>query len=347
MPGNACAGSSCQALDPYLIVYNRIGKSGSESLRTVISAASKIHGFVHVKPSSFNVERSPAAQRRLVDSLLNISVRRRSRVLYSGHLRWIDFSEFADPAEAAQVAYINMVRDPIRAVTSEFYWVPTRCGCNGPPARWCTPAFRARALLSCNDTLSARVLAGGHESVAHISLLHVIFLCGQLQHVGCNASIREPGRPDVRRNVRRGPTAAAHRLPLGAQVARATEIAISSTLPRFAMVGVLDLFAETLETLARVFPYFFGPPVDIARLASVYKNTNQATSALAPRELANESTLAVLMSPGSAFASEARLYNHVRQRFLCQARACGVQVSSPSDGNLRLGVGGWHPSLRG
>ena len=235
-------------LDPYLVIYNRIPKSGSTSLLRMIDAASKTNHFRHVSTRDYMVRnRTDSEERAIVNALLERSVRRRQRLVYDQHMYWIDVAKYARPGEAERVAFINMVREPLSLVGSNFYWIPTQCACVDKPQSWCAPAMVADK-QTCGHTLESWFEYNAARGVSYTKLLSEVggmhmspaFLCGH------SASPWQCARESQ------------HSCPATHDLVRCASDGVAAG--RYAVVGLMEDVNLTMAVLATTLPAFFGQP---------------------------------------------------------------------------------------
>ncbi|CAF4304841.1 unnamed protein product, partial [Adineta steineri] len=119
---NSTQGSSLLALKGYPknVVYNRVPKSASTTLRYLFRDQAATRGF-----TIFNKE-------IYVPFLLSVDIQRevaselesgKAPVLYERHMYFINFDDFQKP----QPVYINVIRDPIQQVISAYYYSRETC----------------------------------------------------------------------------------------------------------------------------------------------------------------------------------------------------------------------------
>ncbi|CAF1499831.1 unnamed protein product [Didymodactylos carnosus] len=103
-----------------VIVYNRVPKCASETIRLVFREQSDIQKFNIINsaiyaPFDYNTEE----QQKIVNEVYNTT----QPILYERHMYFINFSLFEKP----QPIYINVVRDPLERSISAFYFTRTTC----------------------------------------------------------------------------------------------------------------------------------------------------------------------------------------------------------------------------
>ncbi|XP_076336310.1 uncharacterized protein LOC143239279 isoform X2 [Tachypleus tridentatus] len=99
-----------------MLMYNRIPKTGSETLTLLINVLSKLNDYKHRQSTIFNKRRlNEDMQRKFVHEVMMI----KPPFAYDRHVYFTDFSKFGHQ----NPLYINTMRDPVEKVISRFfYW---------------------------------------------------------------------------------------------------------------------------------------------------------------------------------------------------------------------------------
>ncbi|XP_050742005.1 heparan sulfate 2-O-sulfotransferase pipe isoform X8 [Drosophila biarmipes] len=99
------------------IFYNRLEKTGSQSMTRLLKHLGDLHGFSTfrniVRPSRPMTD-SDEDERDLVDQLFELG----EYGAYVEHANWVNFTKHGSP----RPIYMNMIRDPIQKVISAYYY---------------------------------------------------------------------------------------------------------------------------------------------------------------------------------------------------------------------------------
>ena len=330
--------SSCSPLDPLLIVWNRLPKSGSTSILSAIEMMRHYNGFQTlsldddsvpeaVKPQ-YAEEPSKAEQEALIAHVLSRSVFAGRRVLFVGHIPWLDFRRGLEPDDASRVAYVSFVREPSAVVGSAFAWIVVMCGCNpsGRTAAWCGTYQKDLSRSRCNQTVHEHFL---HLRQAGRSARQVTDGTQEDDVGDVDSFARELAGmyANLARHIAgvSGPT-------LQLSEASSASAKAASRLQDYNVIGTIEDLDASFTALAAIFPRFFSAPVDARSLAGVpvYNEHRSGTS-----EPPNASTIATITDAASgragSNATEMRaaathLYRLIRHRLQHQARACAAHL---------------------
>ncbi|XP_028415482.1 uronyl 2-sulfotransferase-like [Dendronephthya gigantea] len=97
------------------IVYNRVPKCGSRSTLSLFKILAVKNKYRVIEPAlnyPYQLERNDQIR------ISNLMSALRTPFLYHRHMHYIDFETFSGP----QVAYINLIRDPVSRAVSHFYF---------------------------------------------------------------------------------------------------------------------------------------------------------------------------------------------------------------------------------
>ena len=120
-------------LAPHVLVYNRLEKTGSSTLLSVIDALAARNNFSHVRlPQLYNASAARGA--------IGAALLRPQRTLLSEHFA---FPELEDD----RVAYVQVVRDPVARCVSWYHW--SRYSHDNPWTASNRRAFGTAALDEC------------------------------------------------------------------------------------------------------------------------------------------------------------------------------------------------------
>ncbi|XP_022253808.1 heparan sulfate 2-O-sulfotransferase 1-like [Limulus polyphemus] len=101
--------------DPHILMYNRVPKSGSETMTMLISTLSHLNDFEHYRSSVFNKRQlSKDEQRAFVLEVM----KHKPPFAYDRHIYFTNFFEF----NYTNPIYINTMRDPVEKVISRFFF---------------------------------------------------------------------------------------------------------------------------------------------------------------------------------------------------------------------------------
>ena len=149
----------------------------------IFRAAAKVNRFELEISSDYRARRlNLTEQSQLIETLLNRSVRRGRRLVYTQHLYWINLSAVGISAdEASRVTWINQMREPEGRLLSAFGWNRDACcpGHRHKPPTWCGDGVVARhlSLSICKGTALAED-AFGNSSDTYDHCLPCRYLCG-------------------------------------------------------------------------------------------------------------------------------------------------------------------------
>ena len=197
-----------------ILVYNRVPKCASETMMAVVRRMAARNGFRYRSSSVYWKQvLLPSEETSLVASLEKD--RKRGRLLFDRHFYVVDFIR-----QPVSWEWVNMVRDPVSRLVSQFYYLRQARrwrGRRAPPRAW-----REKSLEACvlEDDPECRVGAGGQD-------LQLTYFCGSSLECG-QASSR-----------------------------RALQLAKYNVEQRFAVVGVMEELATSLAVLEDRLPRWF------------------------------------------------------------------------------------------
>ena len=225
------AGGRLSVVSAKLLMFNRVPKVGSQSLTRLMVELGQERGYtVKVDQRTEEVYNSPPwEQLQLAETLSTMT----QPTVWVRHYNFLDF----DSLGLAAPTWINMVRDPVERVISNFYY--RRAGWNiverklaFPNEPLPDPAFLRRDFESCvlegdpecsylENSLDTAWETGDHRR-------QMMLYCGQTEE--CAKFNNKEAMQRAKRNV------AQH----------------------YAVVGVLEMFDESLEVLENELPFFFS-----------------------------------------------------------------------------------------
>lgn len=100
---------SCEQRDPQVIVYNRIPKTGSTTMMTLLKTLASLNNFTFVFPL-------PKYRHEVIEKAILDAISSGHRTLICNHFN------FPEIYYGHKVAYINILRSPIRRCISAYYY---------------------------------------------------------------------------------------------------------------------------------------------------------------------------------------------------------------------------------
>ena len=307
---------SCAPVSPHVLVYTRIEKTGSQSLVALIELLAAANNFSVPPPPARESDWAALVQSSLEDP-------RPSLLLW--HFR---FPGDVLPAMAAEtglqgqhdgrVAHFSVVREPTARCVSGYYFYRD----NEPrvraenPARKLGPCFSTYG-DSANETLDAclapLLVANGAPPPLPRCFVSSCDTAQQACYfapprVGCARWCALEGAPATHSDE---------------EVLRAAQ---RSALHPYAVVGVTEALADTVDVLERVFPRFFdGGGAAFRAIGKERSHLNSHVGRPLWRDPApaTRHALARIVAPDAAF------YNGARARFTAQHAACAVPSPTP------------------
>ena len=231
-------GGRLSVVSSRLVMFNRVPKAGSQSLiKLMVELGPRLGYTVTVDQRTVEVYNSPPwEQLQLAETVSTLT----QPTVWVRHYNFLDF----DSLGLAAPSWINMVRDPVERVISNFYY--RRAGWNiverklaFPHEPLPDPAFLRRDFESCvlegdpecsylEDNLDTAWETGDHRR-------QMMLYCGQTE-VCAKFNNRE-----------------------------AMEQAKKNVAQHYAVVGVLEMFEDSLEVLEHELPYFFSGAREVYR----------------------------------------------------------------------------------
>lgn len=150
---------------PSRLIYNRVPKTGSEMLRMLFREQADLRHFSIDNVEIFVPFLLPAIVQQEVVQHVSYA---KTPFLYERHMYFLDFQMFKQP----RPIYINIIRDPISRVTSEYYW--SRKICLEENRCYFDKAFLSDTLDECVQKRSAHECISVSQGVNSMTS----FFCG-------------------------------------------------------------------------------------------------------------------------------------------------------------------------
>ncbi|CAF1627286.1 unnamed protein product [Adineta ricciae] len=198
---------------PLHVVYNRVPKSASEMLRKLFREQAESRHFTIENEQIFVPFRlSPEVHREIASDILNA----KAPVLYERHMYFVDFNALKYP----QPVYINIIRDPVKRIISQYYW--TRQSCREENRCYLDMKYFNETLDECVQRRSASECINPAQGVDTI----LPFFCG---HDPKCESLSNYSLNEAKKNI----------------------------INHYTVVGVVEELYNFLFLLERLFPRFF------------------------------------------------------------------------------------------
>lgn len=214
---------SCEAEDPLLIFYNRIGKAGSTTLHTWMKRSASMESVRTIfgrDPEYLN--HNGRAIQNEVDAVLK-NTHPDKRTIYVNHIYFLDFPQYTSSPKVSDIAYVNMLRHPgERYVSQYWFWR----GLNDLFGREC------REFGITVEECIRRTAEQGEVYTCPIFNYQTLYLCGQ----GPECVI--PATTDTYKTARK------------------------HVLERYSTIGVLEELELYTKVLRKKFPSYFTIEVD-------------------------------------------------------------------------------------
>lgn len=311
----ASSTSSCAPAFPHVLVYTRIEKTGSQSLVALIELLAAANNFSVTWPFARESDWAAALQRGLENPRPSILL---WPYRFPGDVPAMAADTGLHRQHDGRVAHFSVVREPTARCVSGYYYYRD----NEPrvraenPARKLGPCFSTYG-DSANDTLDACLAPVLVAEGAPLPLPRCfVSSCDAAQQacyfapprVGCARWCALEGAPATHSNE---------------EVLRAAQ---RSALLNYAVVGVTEALADTVDVLERVFPRFFaGGGAAFRTIGEERSHLNSHVGRPLWRDPApaTRHALARIVAPDAAF------YNDARARFAALHAACAVPSPTP------------------
>jgi len=289
-----------------LLVYNRVPKTGSSTMQTIIKNAAKANGFKFVSSKDYVHQRLPGvAEEKHFAQQLKELLKGHQRVVFDRHVYWVNLTQhLAGVLRRHQIAYINLLREPISMLTSTYYFHQD-CRCTFKQD-WCKVDKRdVKCEVDINRGWSGSTQGGCPDLAKIFTSDSSAYLCGHHQACfgGCDA---EEAWSFIQRVISR----------------------------EYAVVGTLEDMPLFLEVLARRLPQFFGGRFDASEYLTLKRLPEGGRHAA--RVPANNGTKGRINRFFDDYPrcyglpSPHVVYDYVRRRFLEQSRECRARRRQPS-----------------
>eukprot|EP00045_Choanoeca_perplexa_P017339 m.249199 g.249199 ORF g.249199 m.249199 type:complete len:309 (+) comp17510_c0_seq1:16-942(+) len=276
----------CSPIDPQLVLYNRLAKSGSSTLKYLSFAASEQQAtpFRPVRDTKFfdrgmfEPEKQLRTAQEIAAMVPNGPV---NKAMYAPHLRWLNFTKF----DLKQPAYINIFREPVSRLVSSYYY--TRYG-DVPNKESVRKALGRQFLWTLNHCLDV-----GRECYARTWMKQymneaVSFFCGHAPECGDPSS--------------------------DAALARAKLIAEYE----YIIVGLTAQYKDTVWMLSKLIPSYFGNLTTIYNHRPRNSNVNKNKPKIEPLTPEQTATLRSFGRDPELFAFLNELFD--QRLAICRAR---------------------------
>jgi len=261
---------------PQIIIYNRIGKTGSSSLSYLIKKLSVANKFRYIEP------KGPYHDPDIIRKAITEALKRSERAVISNHFNFPNI-------EDTRIAYINVIRKPFSRISSHYCYsryLPDKRIRGNIRRYWGTQSF------------SSCVLNPNWTQCFNHPRSEYIYFCGPEDDPGCTEKVPEWDNLAVK-----------HRLGPEKQV----EIAMKH-LQEYYFCGITEEFEKSVQLLAILFPDFFqGAPEEFRKLRHINQATKNE---LTCQELQNATeTENVLKEKSPLLQRDQRMYDFAVNQF--------------------------------
>ena len=298
----AATTASCTPAFPHVLVYTRVPKTGSSSLRSVIDELARSNNFT-VSPGSF---RSVEELRAAIDAALASP----TRTVIVWHA---PFAGDAPALRDGRVAYFSMLRDPVAQCVSSYYyhrWLAAQVLSQGQQ-----PDYFRPLIDTINVTLDACLAplldstAGASAGALQPAPWPLCLTCGPQAAYFCESpELRAPNGPAL------GPVPGA-----AGDVLRT---AMRTTEAHYRVVGLVESLADTVDVLERVYPRFFAGGGTVFRSFSA--DRSHSNSHKSPGRLWSPASPETLAELAPLLAHDTVFYARTRARFHALHSACAI-----------------------
>lgn len=266
------------------VIYNRVGKCGSRSLIKIIEAVSARNRFQLVGVHE-NLNRRLTLVQQI--DFVTFVERVKAPFVYHQHVRFVDFRRFA----ATQPYYINLIRDPLKRLVSQYYF--RRFGDGRKEKR---RGFKGTA-QEFNQTFDECVLNKSPECTDTRKMFALIpYFCGQ------QAACSRPTQWALRQ-------------------------AKLNVVNNYLVVGILEEFKEFLIVLEKILPAFFGGAVDTWRSPGPTLKTKMAQTETNYKKEPSPSVVKIVRQ---YLQLEYQFYDFVKETFHALRTELGVNTGNLS-----------------
>ena len=287
------ANAPCAPLDPHVLVFTRIPKTGSTTLYSLIKRLAKDHGFVFqlTTPEGHPDGRSPDVLRTMIDSAL----RSPNRTLIALHAH---FPGDSPPLRDGRVAFFSVVRSPVPRAVSRYYYLRWFAADLASKGTLLTIAPHLAPLLqSVNVTLDECLASLPPATLCNLHVLP--------QQCYVDTNFTEQLRLFA---------------PADSDPGDALSTAVRVIEGHYRVVGITELLVDTIDALEGTFPSFFaGAGALFQNMDAKDRHLNSHTKRGRLWSTPSDATLAQLQS---LVAYDEALYQYARERFIAQRGVC-------------------------
>lgn len=259
------------------IIFNRVGKCGSRSMIAMLRDLAQQNGFNLISSVVYNQTHVPKLREKHIVSILD---QVQPPYLFQRHIHYVNFKRHM----AQEVVYINIIREPIARMVSQYYFARYGDGILGKArAKWNRP------LEEFNETIDECVKHEHRDCSGHRTFYIIPFFCG---------------------NSKRCVTPSKWAL----------QRAMYNVQNNFLVVGILEEFDLTLRILETVLPTFFAGAMELYQTsANVAENITKTTTSF--KIPPSKETIEILKE---RLKYEYKFYNFVKQRLYEQKARLGL-----------------------
>lgn len=316
----------CSTLEARVVVYNRVPKSGSSSLKHILRQLAQLQGFrlVNVRSLALSAyyDLTPVPPEEVLVcntsqlvAHIKLALDAPRRTLFFGHFQW---PGVVDP----RLVYINVVREPTASCTSWYYfsrYAHLVGGVNGSNLQL---AGNSRRL----PELTQR--AFGNVTIDECLASHA----GRVASAdGPGSSLGDPSRRprclncDWSHLTRFFISDESSALLSFEQVAgisgpRAAALAVEVLDAHYALVGLTEQLTSFVAVLERRLPAFFSSASDLWT-RTPRQNAMHELAQYVPPSQASRAIMSRFLK------SDARVYEHCRERFAAQLASCELRAT--------------------
>lgn len=304
-----------------LMLYNRVPKAGSSTMKTLITILARIHGYTHVDKAYHRADHAPTPAKvlSLIHQLLHLDAggcathRTPARIVGTAHFYHVDLRPVWNassrvlcphaPRLLPLPVYINVIRNPIERQQSEFYYhVDTKYAT--------TARTMARINLTRNTTFE--------EAIWRVHALPDAHLCTWIENFFSLDVSKEALEVSQTLRYFSGPGIPVTRQEFQSSLATS----VDNIRKHYAIIGVTEMLEATTRVFARVAPEFFSGMPDILRKLGRLRGRDMR----AHRPPLSQAARDVLRP---CLTSELELYRQGYEQFMAQARSAGIEDVPP------------------
>lgn len=259
------------------VIFNRVGKCGSRSMINLLRDLAQKNEFNLISSVVYSHTHIPKSwEKHIVSVLDNIQ----PPYMFQRHLHYVNFKRH----NASEVVYINIIREPIPRMVSQYYYA--RFGDAGEDLEKRRKIWPRSEEF--NETVDECVQKQHRDCTGHKSFYIIPFFCGNSRY--CIQSSRW----------------ALHR-------------AISNVEKHFLVVGILEEYELTLKVLERMLPGYFKGASELYHSPKMAANISRTSTNL--KVLPSNETVARLRD---SMKYEYQFYEYIRARLFKQKEMLGL-----------------------